>query len=276
MQEILTSLGAAEAAAIYGLVGVALQLGAYAALQLGFIRGVTYSYGAINALGAALMLLSLQQQFNLAAVVNNTIWLGLSLIGLTRLYLVSLSLRMTYEDQAFLREKFPALEEHSAKRLLDLCVWSDVAAGEVLTREGAPVQRLVYLAQGAAAVYADEKKIGDILDRTLVGEFTVLDGAPATATVVTTEPSRILQIEADALRRLARSIPDIGITLHETMMRDARAKLMSANAQAHRLAEGFRDDASEAALREDAAQLSARRRFLAPSRPTRRRRPHIK
>lgn len=271
MQETFAFLGAGGAAHLYGLAGVALTLAAYAALQLGLIKGVTYLYGAANALGAALMLLSLQQQFNLAAVVGNLIWLSLSLIGIVRLYLIARSSRMTYEDRAFLRAKFPTLEDHSAKRLLDLCVWSDAGVGEILTRQGAPVQRLVYLAEGAAAVFIDDRKIGEIIDGTLVGEFTVLDGAPATATVVTTEPSRILQIEAAALRRLARSIPDIGLTLHETMMRDARAKLISANALAHQMAEGFRDDVSEEALREDAAALAERRR--ARLRTAQRRRP---
>lgn len=257
MPDLYATILSSDAFRIYGLVGVALHLGAYAALQLGIIKSANYSYSAINAVGSGLVLTSLYFEMNIASMIGNTIWLTLSVIGLMRLYLLARGLQMTYEDQAFLRTKFPALESHSAKRLLDLCVWSDAPRGQVLVREGAPVQRLVYLSEGAAEVFAEDKKVGEIIPGTLIGEFTVLDGSPATATVVTSDASRILQIEADGLRRLARTVPDIAITLHETMMRDARAKLVIANARAHELAEGFRGETSEQALDEGAALLGA-------------------
>lgn len=67
-----------------GGVGVAAIAGSYLLLQLGRLDARRPAYSAANALGAALVLLSLAYRFNLSAFVVEVFWLGISLLGLAR------------------------------------------------------------------------------------------------------------------------------------------------------------------------------------------------
>ena len=67
-----------------GFVGVALLIGAYAALQLGKIRAEDPFYSLANALAAIFILVSLFYSFNAASFVIEIFWLIISLIGLWR------------------------------------------------------------------------------------------------------------------------------------------------------------------------------------------------
>lgn len=64
-----------------GIAGAALIIIAYLLLQLRRIDAGNVWYSAANAAGAALILLSLWFQFNLAAVVIEAFWLAISLYG---------------------------------------------------------------------------------------------------------------------------------------------------------------------------------------------------
>ena len=65
-----------------GLVGVALILGAYIALQTGRWQAREARYSAANAAGAAFILVTLAFDFNLSAAVIEGFWLIVSLYGL--------------------------------------------------------------------------------------------------------------------------------------------------------------------------------------------------
>lgn len=67
---------------VLGLVGVALILLAYLLLQLRRIDPQSAAFSGLNAVGAALVLLSLYYDFNLPAAVIEGAWLLISLYGL--------------------------------------------------------------------------------------------------------------------------------------------------------------------------------------------------
>ena len=83
---ILTTqnLSAPTSADVIGLFGVALILAAYFALQTGRADARDWRFSAANALGAALILVSLAFAFNLASAVIETAWLAISGLGLWR------------------------------------------------------------------------------------------------------------------------------------------------------------------------------------------------
>lgn len=68
-----------------GLVGVALILAAYAAAQLRWLDPLRPAALLLNLAGAALVLVSLSKQFNLAAFVMEAAWALVALYGLLRL-----------------------------------------------------------------------------------------------------------------------------------------------------------------------------------------------
>jgi|GEM_PF-872141 len=68
-----------------GLAGVILYLLAYSLLQGGQLRVDEYTYSAMNLLAAAMVLVSLTSDFNLASVLIQISWIFVSLAGLRRL-----------------------------------------------------------------------------------------------------------------------------------------------------------------------------------------------
>jgi len=67
-----------------GSAGVILIVGAYLMLQLERVGSNELSYLLANALGAALILVSLFVAFNLSAFLMELFWLAISLFGLFR------------------------------------------------------------------------------------------------------------------------------------------------------------------------------------------------
>lgn len=67
-----------------GILGSALIVGSYLALQLGRVRTDQLRWPVANGLGALLVLISLLSAFNLGAFVIECFWLAISLVGLWR------------------------------------------------------------------------------------------------------------------------------------------------------------------------------------------------
>ncbi len=60
----------AEYSTALGMLGVVIYVGSYAAMQLGFVKGQSYTYSILNTAAPALVLLSLMDQFNRVRPVN--------------------------------------------------------------------------------------------------------------------------------------------------------------------------------------------------------------
>lgn len=69
---------------VAGLIGVGLILLAYFLLQIGRLVALDLAYSILNLVGAALIVLSLIFEFNLAAFVMEIAWVMISLIGIYR------------------------------------------------------------------------------------------------------------------------------------------------------------------------------------------------
>ena len=69
---------------LIGNVGVLLMVIAYLLLQLEKLSGSALSYLLLNAVGAALVMISLMFRFNLSAFLMEAFWLLISLYGLTK------------------------------------------------------------------------------------------------------------------------------------------------------------------------------------------------
>lgn len=72
---------------ILGTLGVAIIILTYALLQLGRVSSEQIMYSLLNAVGAALILISLYFDFNFPSVVVEFFWLMISIFGIGK-YLV--------------------------------------------------------------------------------------------------------------------------------------------------------------------------------------------
>ena len=71
---------------ILGIIGVLFILAAYLGLQLERLDPKSALYSALNAIGAALILISLYFDFNLSAALIESAWLLISIFGLFKAF----------------------------------------------------------------------------------------------------------------------------------------------------------------------------------------------
>jgi serine/threonine protein phosphatase PrpC len=91
------------------------------------------------------------------------------------------------------------------------------AAGETLVVEGDPNSTLWIVADGAVQVLKGETTIAVLSPGGHVGTATLLCRRAAGATLRTDEPSRVLELEGQALMQLAHADPWLGLTLLEKL-----------------------------------------------------------
>ena len=210
---------------VIGILGVTLYMGAYALLQTGYLRGSGYAYTIMNMLAAACVAISLIEAFNLSSLLIQVSWITISIVGLTRMYLINRSLGFTSEELAFHEDALPLLTRRDLRRFLDQGQWDNLAAGSILTRQNDPVVDLLYVIRGQADVFRQDTKIARIAAGNFVGEMTCLHGGPATATVVSTEPMRVFRVSAERLRAFLPKHTEIYDKLERSFAEDLRRKL---------------------------------------------------
>lgn len=71
---------------ILGTLGVAMIIVTYVLLQTGRLQSTQLSYSLLNAVGAALILISLYYSFNLSAFIVEAFWLIISVYGIVRYF----------------------------------------------------------------------------------------------------------------------------------------------------------------------------------------------
>ncbi|PSL19960.1 hypothetical protein CLV88_10418 [Shimia abyssi] len=133
---------------IAGLIGVAFYLGSYALLQAGVLKGNGYVYATLNLLAASLVLVSLFNGWNLWSAIIQTSWIVISVVGMTRVWLLTRGLRFSEEEEALRARHFSHMRRLDAKRLFRASEWRDGVRGEELTKADTPVTRLSYVMPG--------------------------------------------------------------------------------------------------------------------------------
>lgn len=210
--------------------GLGLFLSAYFALQFGLVRGTSYVYAGVNVLAAGLILIGLIVEYDVEELAVHSTWIVISLLGILRLQVLSRLTRFSEEEETFLSAKLPDLDRRVARLLLNQGEWRDIPEGEVLIAQGAAAESLFYIAAGSACVAVDGAEVAVADPGAFAGEVTVLEGAPAIATVTAQPGLRCLTIDAAALRALVATTPEIRTSIQESFGRELRAKLAAANA----------------------------------------------
>ncbi|MFM9132259.1 MAG: Crp/Fnr family transcriptional regulator [Actinomycetota bacterium] len=85
-----------------------------------------------------------------------------------------------------------------------------VKAGTVLIEQGRVGREAFVILEGSATVKRNGKKIGGAKAGSIVGELSLLDGGPRTATVTTDSDTRLLVISDRGMKNTIEFIPAIG------------------------------------------------------------------
>ena len=135
----------------------------------------------------------------------------------------------TDEERRMAKTLFAGLPRSRARHLIDQGLWLNGKAGDVLTREGEPVEHLCYLSEGEARVISAGRQVGRCRAGDLVGELTVLSGETASATVVLDGPARFWCAPAADLRPYVDAHDDVRRALEQGFAAQLKAKLRASN-----------------------------------------------
>jgi CRP-like cAMP-binding protein len=130
---------------------------------------------------------------------------------------------------AMLDRLFSELPKSRARHLIDQGLWLTGKEGDVMTREGEPVDHLYYLAEGEARVICLGSQVGLCRPGDLIGELTVLSGETASATVILTTPARFWCAPVDDLRPYVEAHEDIRRAIEHGFATVLKAKLRASN-----------------------------------------------
>ena len=134
------------------------------------------------------------------------------------------------EHERELFEHVMRIDDRSRQsKLRDLISWHDVAAGEVLMREGDAQPPLIYVASGHAEIDHGGSSVGKCSAGDFLGEMSVVSGERASATVIASQAMQVARFDRDALADLVRTVPEMGKAIDAALNRSLASKLLRMN-----------------------------------------------
>ncbi|GAA0337980.1 hypothetical protein GCM10009087_55570 [Sphingomonas oligophenolica] len=206
-----------------------LQLG-YALLVAALLARTQRRMRLLVALSAAVMLArAVLLVPDIATIAWMVVLLGAWLVLLWSDRVSELRGRFTAEEEAMRSTFLGALPRSAARQFIDQGLWLRGDAGEVLTREGAPVPNLYYLASGEARVTSQGRPVGVCRAGDLIGEATILSGEPATATVTLNAAASFWCAPTTTLRRFLDDHDGLRAAVERSFAAAVKDKLRAAN-----------------------------------------------
>ena len=210
---------------LVGMLGVLIYVSAYFCLQIGLLKGDGYSFPLLNLVASACILISLSQDFNAYSATVEIAWSVISIIGLTRLYLIHRLIRLNEEESMVVGILIHRLTKDRARKFLKLGHFEDAPAGTILAEEGKPIQYFTVMLGGRCRIERGGTEVATLGAGALVGELTYATGAPATASVFVDVPSRLFRIDCETLRQFLANNLDVAMEMELNSALDIRAKL---------------------------------------------------
>ncbi len=217
----MTGFGNLHWVELIGHLGYVLTLAAYLVSDMIRLR-------VLVALASAVML------FYFAFATGNVSWtpliwmaifLAVNLVWVVVLLRQQRAIRFTEEERELHDTLFRELSALEFLKLLRAGRWESVSTGTVLTREGETVEDLVLLVEGTAEVQRNRREPVQVRSGALIGEMSFIEHRPATATVSTTLPSRLLVWNQARLNDLFRRNPSMRAPVMSVIGQDLSRKL---------------------------------------------------
>jgi CRP-like cAMP-binding protein len=129
-------------------------------------------------------------------------------------------IRFLKRDKIQLLSRLPLFETCSQRdlaKVADVSVQAHKPAGSILTREGRDGGLLFVILDGEAEIVRDGQVLGTLERGDVVGELSLIDGYPRSASVRAVTDVELLQIPASDFRVLLQESPKLVISLLEAL-----------------------------------------------------------
>ena len=112
---------------------------------------------------------------------------------------------------------FVGLDRHDLDAVEKISVERDVEPDEELIHEGEPGRHFFVLLEGEAEVSRDGNAVNRLGAGDFFGEISLLSDRPTTASVVTSDPARVVVIAPGDFRRLLEDLPLMQMKIVRTL-----------------------------------------------------------
>ncbi len=117
---------------------------------------------------------------------------------------------------------FSTLSQRELGQLAAVTVPGELAPGAVLTRQGQKGGLAYVIARGRAEVVRANRRLATLGPGDVVGELSLIDGQPRSATVKAVTPLEVLEISSGDLNRVLRKAPGVRRKLLEALSQRLR------------------------------------------------------
>lgn len=155
----------------------------------------------------------------------NAVFIGINFYQLYRLLLERRPVQLSVEQQRLYRLGFDSLSPRDFVRLLERASWASCEGEEVLVEQGRALDRLTVLAEGAARVEVDGRRVSELDPGQFVGEMSYISGEPACARVIALQGSRCVHWSRSALDGLLDERQELRAALQNIIGTDLACKL---------------------------------------------------
>ncbi|MGH9029645.1 MAG: cyclic nucleotide-binding domain-containing protein [Acidimicrobiales bacterium] len=112
---------------------------------------------------------------------------------------------------------FSACSKREIGQVAALTVPAQLNKGSIMTREGADGGLAFIIASGRAEVRRGGKHLARIGPGEVVGELSLIDGQPRSATVIATTDMEVLELDRRDLLKVMRKVPSVVRKLLESL-----------------------------------------------------------
>jgi len=131
------------------------------------------------------------------------------------------------EIAAFLKgvPYFAGLEEELIESIAEHAEVNEFAADEVIIEEGTPGEGLGVLVDGEVQAFKGDRHLNDLRSGAYMGDMSLLDGAPHTATVTAKTAGRWIIVSPAQFRAAVIHHPTVGLAVIGVLMERLRETL---------------------------------------------------
>ena len=161
----------------------------------------------------------------ITAVCWNVVFVLLNLYWIVRLILERRPVRLSEDERRLCALVFRTITPREMINLLKLGTWERAQPGQHLSQRGAPLDRLMLIYSGAAAVEVASLRVGELHPGQFVGSLSFITEETASADVIALEPTRYVAWPKARLKTYLAKNPELHAAIEVMLGSDLAHRL---------------------------------------------------